>query len=148
MPATHTETIEVGAMRIRFLVESDESNHSVAVFECDVPAHATMPAPHSHNAFDETIYGLQGLTTFTVDGDVIEIGPGDAVYIRRGVVHGFTNGGGDDARFLAVATPGVLGPAYFREIGDVLSADGPPDFTAIARVMHRHGLTPAPPASA
>lgn len=148
MHTTHAETIKVGAMGIRFLVESGQSNRSLTVFECDVPAEATMPAPHSHDAFDETIYGLQGVTTWTVDGAAIEIRPGDAICIPHGVVHGFTNGGGVDARFLAIATPGVFGPAYFREIGDVLSADGPPDLAAIADVMHRHGLTPAPPAGA
>lgn len=148
MPATHTDTIEVGPMRVRFLVESDESDHSVTVFECDVPADATMPAPHSHDAFDETVYGLEGVTTWTVGGDELDIGPGEAVCIRRGVVHGFTNGGSVDARFLAIATPGVFGSAYFREIGDVLSAGGPPDVAAIAAVMRRHGLTPARPADA
>jgi len=143
MQATHSETITVGEMGIRFLVEPGQSNDSVAVFECDVPADARMPAPHSHDAFEETIYGLRGVTTWTVDGDAIEIGAGDAVCIPRGIVHGFTNRGSVDARFLAIATPGVFGPAYFREIGDVLSADGPPDLAAIADVMHRHGLTPA-----
>jgi hypothetical protein len=45
-------------------------------------------------------------------------------------------------------TPGILGPDYFREAAEVLAAagDGPPDLAAIAAVMRRHGLTPAPPA--
>ena len=148
MQSTHSATIMVGAMGIRFLVESDESNGGVTVFECAVPANTRMPAPHSHDAFEETIYGLEGVATWTVDGDVIEIGAGDAVCIPRGIVHGFTNGGSVDARFLAIATPGVFGPAYFREIGDVLSADGPPDLVAVADVMQRHGLKPAGPAGA
>src|SRR3982751_1058907 len=139
MPATHAETINVGAMRIRFLVASDESIGSVTVFECDVPAQARMPAPHSHDAFDETIYGLTGTTTWTVDGEAIEIGPGQAVCIPRGIVHGFTNRGSLDAKFLAFASPGVFGPAYFREIGDVLATGGPPDQRALAEVMQRHG---------
>lgn len=107
-----------------------------------------MPAPHSHDAFEETIYGLEGVTTWTVDGDVLEIGGGDSVCISRGTVHGFTNRGSVDARFLAIATPGVFGPAYFREVADVLSAGGPPDLGAIADVMQRHGLTPAAPSGA
>ena len=43
----------------------------------------------------------------------------------------------------AVATPGILGPDYFRDIGAVLdaAAGGPPDFVALAEVMRRHGLT-------
>ena len=50
-----------------------------------------------------------------------------------------------DATFLAIATPGVFGPAYFREIGAVVAAagGGPPDLAAIGEVMRRHGLTPA-----
>lgn len=142
-----SEIIAVGAFAVRFLVEADESNDSVSVFECDVPAQARMPAPHSHDAFEETIYGLQGVSTWTVDGDTIQIGPGDAVCIARGIVHGFANHGSSDAKFLAIASPGVFGAAYFREIGDVLAAAGagPPDHAALADVMRRHGLTPAAP---
>jgi len=130
------------------LVESDKSNGSVTVFECAVPANTRMPAPHSHDTFEETIYGLEGVATWTVDGDVLEIGGGDSVCIPRGTVHGFTNRGSVDARFLAIATPGVFGPAYFREVADVLSAGGRPDLGAIADVMQRHGLTPAAPSGA
>ena len=147
MQSTHT-AIMVGAMGVRFLVESDKSNGSVTVFECAVPANTRMPAPHSHDAFEETIYGLEGVTTWTVDGDVLEIGVGDTVCIQRGIVHGFTNRGSVDAGFLAIATPGVLAPAYFREIADVLSSGGPPDLAALGEVMRRHGLTPAAPSGA
>jgi quercetin dioxygenase-like cupin family protein len=143
------EPIRVGAMSVRFLVESEDSNGSATVFECDVPADAMMPAPHSHDTFEETVYGLRGITTFTVGGEAVEIGPGDAICIARGTVHGFENRGDTDAQFLAVITPGVFGPSYFREIGDVLSASagGPPDRAAIGEVMRRHGLTPAAPAA-
>ena len=143
MQSTHDETITVGALSVRFLVEAGESNGSVTVFECDVPAQSRMPAPHSHDAFEETIYGLHGVSTWIVDGEEIEIGPGQAVCIPRGSVHGFANHGRVDAKFLAVATPGVFGAAYFREIGDVLAAASPPDQDALAEVMRRHGLTPA-----
>jgi quercetin dioxygenase-like cupin family protein len=144
------ESIAVGALAVRFLVDAEASGGSVTVFECEVPAGAQMPAPHSHDAFAETVYGLDGVATFTVGGEEIEIGPGEAMCIRRGVIHGFQNRGSSDVRFLAVASPGVFGPAYFREIGEALAATagGPPDRAAIAEVMRRHGLTPGPPATA
>lgn len=143
------ETIKVGPFSIRFLIEGSDSGGSVSVFECDVPADSQMAAPHSHDAFEETIYGLQGTSTWTVDGDSVEIGPGEAVCVPRGAVHGFENRGDVDAKFLAIASPGVFGPAYFREVGEVLavSAGGPPDLATLAEVMGRHGLTPAPPAT-
>ena len=52
-----------------------------------------------------------------------------------------------DAKFLAIATPGVLGPSYFRDVAQVLAAaaGGPPDLAALAETMRRHGLTPAQP---
>src|SRR5206468_8404053 len=58
MPKTAAEPIQVGALTVRFHVDADASGGSVSVFECDVPANARMPAPHSHNEFDETVFGL------------------------------------------------------------------------------------------
>lgn len=109
-----------------------------------------MPAPHSHDAFEETVYGLEGVTTYTVDGQTHEIGPGDSLCIARGSAHGFANHGATDAKLLAIASPGVFGPAYFHEVGAVLAraAGGPPDRAAILEVKRRHGLTPAQPATA
>jgi quercetin dioxygenase-like cupin family protein len=138
-----TQTISVGRLGIRFVVDAEQSGGAVTVFECHVPADAKMPAPHSHDGFEETIYGLEGVTTWTIEGELVEIGPGDGVCIPRGTIHGFDNRGNADATFLAVATPGVFGPAYFHEIGGILAGDGPPDRAAIAEVMRRHGLTPA-----
>jgi uncharacterized cupin superfamily protein len=106
-----------------------------------------MPAPHSHDAFEETIYGLEGVTAWTVDGRAVEIGVGDAYCVPRGAVHGFRNAGAEDAKFLAVASPGIMSADYFRQIHDVLTASsgGPPDPAKLREVMRRHGLTPAPP---
>ena len=150
MQATADETITVGALSVRFLVDAAASNGTASVFECFVPANSRMPAPHSHDGFEETIYGLEGTTIWTIDGETVEVGPGEAVCVQREQVHGFQNHGDVDATFLAIATPGVFGPAYFREIGNVLadSAGGPPDLAAIGEVMRRHGLTPAPPTAA
>ena len=143
MTTNTKEEIRIGPLAIRFLVEGEASNGSVAVFEFDVPAGAKLPAAHSHDAYEETIYGLTGVMTFTIDGDPIDIRPGDALTIRRGIVHRFDNHGETDASALAIVTPGILGPDYFREIAALATA-GPPDPVAIGEVMRRHGLTPAP----
>ncbi len=141
------DTITVGELGVRFLVEAADSNGSASVFECYVPADSRMPVPHSHDGFEETIYGVSGTTTWTIDGETVDVGPGEAVCVWRGKIHGFENRGDIDATFLAIATPAVFGPAYFREIAEVLaaSAGGPPNLAALAEVMRRHGLTPAPP---
>jgi quercetin dioxygenase-like cupin family protein len=147
---TDSATITVGALGVRFLVEPADSNGTASVFECYVPANARMPAPHSHDAFEETVYGLQGTTTWTIDGEILELSPGQAICVTRGQIHGFQNHGSVGAAFLAIATPAVFGPGYFREVGEVLAAaaGGPPDPAAVGAVMRRHGLTPAPPSAA
>jgi len=145
MAAVTREEIKVGPLAIRFLVEGDESGESVAVFEFDVPAGAKVAAGHSHDGYEETIYGLEGVLTWTIDGRPIDIGPGEALCIPRGAVHHFDNAHDVDAKALAIVTPGVLGPDYFREVAAILdaAAGGPPDFAALGEVMRRHGLTPA-----
>ena len=150
MQATSNETITVGALSVRFLVDAADSNGTASVFECFVPANSPMAAPHSHDGFEETIYGVKGTTIWTIDGETIDVGPGEAVCVQRGQIHGFQNHGDVDATFLAIATPALFGAAYFREIGEVLAATagGPPDLAAIGEVMRRHGLTPAPPSAA
>ena len=142
--ASTREEIEVGEMTIRFLLEGEQSDGTVAMFEFDVPAGSRIAAPHSHDGYEETIYGLDGSLVWTIEGEPREVGIGEVVCIPRGAVHQFANTGDFDARALAIVTPGILGPDYFREIAAILDSAtaGPPDLAAIADVMRRHGLTP------
>lgn len=146
MTISENAEIKIGQLTIRFLVEGKDSGGSVAMFELTVPPGAKVPVAHSHDAYEETIYGLQGTMTFTLAGQPIEIGPGQALCIPRGVVHRFDNHSSAEAKGIAVLTPGILGPDYFHEIAVVVKAAiaAPPDPAAIAEVMLRHGLTPAP----
>jgi quercetin dioxygenase-like cupin family protein len=144
MMATETrEEIKVGEVTVRFLVEGEQSGGSVAVFEFDVPAGTKVAAGHSHDGYEETIYGLEGVLTWTIEGVPIDVGPGDALCIARGAVHHFDNTGDVDARALAIVTPGILGPDFFREVAVILDAadGGPPDFAALGEIMRKHGLT-------
>lgn len=144
MPPTPSDPIRVGAISVRFVLDAETSGGSATAFECEVPANAVMSAAHSHDGFEETNYGLAGVTTFTIDGERRELPAGEVVFIPRGAVHAFENRHDGDAKFLAVVTPGALGPDYFKEIAAVLdAAGGPPDPAAIGEVMRRHGLTPA-----
>jgi quercetin dioxygenase-like cupin family protein len=63
--AVKGELIRLGDTTVRFLVEGADSGRSVAVFEVGISARGKMPAPHSHDSFEETIYGLEGVSTWT-----------------------------------------------------------------------------------
>ena len=142
------ETIRVGLLTVRFLITGDNSSGSVAAFELVVPCAQRLPAPaHSHDHYEETIYGIDGVLTWTVDGKQIEVGPGQALCIPRGAVHRFDNNGTQPVKALCVITPAAIGPRYFRESAEVINAaaGGPPDRVMLGEIMRRHGLTPAPP---
>jgi quercetin dioxygenase-like cupin family protein len=145
MAAATGEEITIGRLAIRFLLEGAQTDGAAAIFEFDVPAGSAAPAAHSHDAYDETIYGLEGVLTWTIEGEAVDIAPGEVIHIRRGEVHRFDNGHNTDAKALAIVTPGILGPEYFREVAAVIdaAAGGPPDLSAVGAVMRRHGLSPA-----
>ena len=145
------EIIRLGPLALRFLVTGENSGGSVAAFEVSVPGAKRLAAPaHSHDGFEETIYGVAGVLTWTVDGQPIDVGPGQALCIPRGAVHRFDNNGSEEAKVLCVITPAAIGPQFFRDSAEVINAaaGGPPDPARIMAVMRAHGLTPAAPSPA
>ena len=143
-----SETIHIGPMEIRFLLTADNSNGNASVFEFSVPAGHKLPAPaHMNDAYEEILYGLVGVLTWTVNGVPIEVGPGQALCIPRGAVHRFDNFGSQDVKQLVVITPAIMSPAYFREAAEVIAAagGGPPDRVRMVDVFRRHGMTIAAP---
>src|SRR5262245_40681566 len=154
MPATvnaSEETIRIGQVDIRFLLTAEDTNGSMSVFEILIPdGQKLVPPAHKNDAYEETLYGIQGVLTWTIDGKPIEVGAGQAVCIPRGAVHRFDNFGKEDAKQLVVITPAIMTPAYFREARAVLeaaAAGGPPDVAKMVEVFRRHGMTiAAPPA--
>jgi len=140
------ETVHLGGLTMRFLLTGDKTNGSVASAELTVAGGQKLMAPaHSHSHYEESAYGLEGVLVWTVDGQEIEVGPGQMLCIPRGAVHKFENRGDRDAKALCVITPAAIGPEYFREMRDVVmaAAGGPPDRAKMMEIMSRHGLVPA-----
>ncbi len=138
-----SQPIQIGLLRLEFLLSKHETAGSLDMFRMVVPPTGNMPVAHYHRDWDETVHGLEGTVTFTLEGTPHPIGPGETLFIRRGVVHGFDNPSGADATCLVVLTPGALGPEYFQEMA-ALVGKGKPDPQAIGAVMARYGLVPTP----
>jgi quercetin dioxygenase-like cupin family protein len=136
------ETIRIGGLALEFLHSKDDTAGSLDLFRMTVAPQAKVPVPHYHESWDEVVYGLSGTLTFRIDGADQVIGPGGSAFIGRGVVHSFRNDSQEPATVLNVLTPGVLGPAYFREIADLMAAGGPPDLEKVKAIMGRYGLVP------
>ena len=138
------EIIDFGSLQLKFLHSGEETDGDLDLFEMTLQPNARMPIPHHHEGWDETVYGLAGISSWRIDGKEIDIGPGESVFIKRGVVHGFTNRSAEAATCLCILTPGVLGPQYFRDMAGLLAA-GSPDPLKMKETMLRYGLIPAPP---
>ena len=101
--------------------------------------------PHYHESFDETVFGEKGIITWTVNGKTTDVGPGEKLFIPRGVTHMFENRTNQTIEFRCQTTPAkVFGPEYFEDIATVLNVDSVPDFAELQNIMKSHGLIPVP----
>jgi quercetin dioxygenase-like cupin family protein len=136
------QTIHIGQLQLNFLLDGDDTNNKLVMFEFIIPEGAKVPIPHFHKDVDEVIYGLEGVTTSTVDGKVFEIAAGDKLFIPRGAVHHHDNRHNGTAKTLVVLTPASIGPAYFKEMSELIKPGVPPDPQKASEIMIRHGLIP------
>src|SRR3954466_7139379 len=111
-----SDTIEFGSLQLRFLHSKDDTAGSLDLFEMTLQPNARMPIPHYHDRWDETIYGLSGISTWRIDTKDIAGGAGESLFIKRGGVHGFINRSPRPAPCLCILSPGVLGPQYFKDM--------------------------------
>lgn len=136
------QTIQIGQLQLQFLLDGEDTNNSLVMFNFSIPEGAKMPIPHYHKDVDEVVYGLEGITTTTLDGKTIEIGAGDHLFIPRDAVHHHDNRPAGTAKSLVVLTPAIIGPAYFVEMSELIKPGVPPDPQKAAEIMVRHGLIP------
>jgi quercetin dioxygenase-like cupin family protein len=93
---TTKSPIQLHQLQVRFLLDEHDTAGAATVFETVLPSGAFVPPPHSHDAFEETVYVLKGTFMLTVDGTARQVNPGEAMFIARGQVHSFDNTGGTD----------------------------------------------------
>jgi len=136
------EIIRIGQLELHFLLDGEDTNNHLVIFEFIIPVGAKVPIPHYHKEVDEVIYGLEGITTSIVDGKKNEIAAGDHLFIPRGAVHHHDNNTGEVAKSLCILTPSNIGKAYFREMSELIRPGVPPDPIKAAEIMTRHGLIP------
>lgn len=140
---TAEESIMVGQMSIRYLIDGAATG-GLGVLELTVPPNAMVPPPHSHTNNEECVYVLEGTLRYSVDGVERDLRSGDWMHTPRGSVHQFSNPHGETARGLIVLTPDI-GAQYFRDVGAIVNAGGPPDRAKLLSVMAQYGLVSAPP---
>ena len=138
-----TTEIKVGQLGINYVVDGS-STGSIGMFELTVPAGSNVPPPHSHSNNEECVYVLAGTLRYTVGAETRDLAPGQSMSTPKGVVHGFSNPFTEVAKALIVISPDI-GAQYFKDVGVIVNAGGPPDKAALISVMSKYGLVPAAP---
>ena len=87
---------------------------------------------------------LAGSLRYTVNAETRDLQAGEWMSTPRGAVHAFSNPGSVTVRALVMLTPDI-GAQFFRDVGAVANAGGPPDRAKLLEVMSRYGLVPAAP---
>jgi quercetin dioxygenase-like cupin family protein len=135
-------TIRVGEMSVTFLKTRHETEGALELFELTIPPFARVPLPHIHRKYDETVFGVDGVITWTLRDEPTQIRRGTTLFIPRGTPHFFANLTHTTARILCLQTPGVMGPEYYLEIAALYRISRHPDLAGIGAIMSRYGVVP------
>ena len=121
---------------IEIVLDGDATGGELALMTLRMPAGAGAP-PHRHTLESETLLVREGSLVVEVEGDRRELGPGDAVHLRRGDLHAFVSDGG--AIVDVIVVPAGL-EAFFRAICPLDPGAPAPDPAEVAAALERHGL--------
>lgn len=97
------------------------------------------PPLHRHLTDSETFYVLDGHFVFELDGERVELGAGDTLFIPPGVVHRYQCVGDVPGNVLCLVEPAGL-DEFFGELHALLKRPGPPDMGEIAALHARFGM--------
>jgi mannose-6-phosphate isomerase-like protein (cupin superfamily) len=82
-----------------------EHTNGAFVFAINESAPQSGPPPHVHAREDEIFFILEGEYDFLLDDKRFTAGPGAAVFLPRGVTHGFRNITDRRGKMIVIATP-------------------------------------------
>src|SRR6516225_12254365 len=124
-----------------FKAVAEQTSGDFSLMERTVPPGARTPPPHRHVTCSEAFFVLEGTVAFRLDDAELTGGAGDFLLVPRGAAHTFGNGGAEPARLLVLHAPAM--DAYFAELDELWSKQGPPTPEEERALMSRYGMEPA-----
>ena len=108
-------TFKVGRMTMTFKTTATPGWNAYTVCEAIEPPESGA-GYHRHPSYDETFIIVEGHYEFRLDGDVLQLGPGDTVFVPRGTPHGFVSKGPEVGRQIIISSPGGIFDAMLAEL--------------------------------
>jgi quercetin dioxygenase-like cupin family protein len=127
-------------LKTRYILRGEDTGGQFALIEHVIPPRTLAAPVHTHTHEDEYSFVLSGTMSAQIGDEVTAAGAGELVSKPRGIPHAFWNSGDEPARLLELISPAGF-EDYFEELAPHLSATGPPDFEALAKVRDKYSLT-------
>ena len=116
------ESVGAVGVAITFKTVGAQSGGQFLALEYVAPPHFSGPPPHWHKVTTEIFYVVEGVLTFTLDGEATTVGPGGYAFVPPGVVHGFANQSDAPAKYFGIASPAGL-EDYFAELQELIKQE-------------------------
>lgn len=143
----------MGAYLLTWLAESKDTDGRYSLAEVVIPKAGGEPPPHTHTREDEAYYILEGEFAFRIGGRTVEAGPGDYVWLPRGIEHSFELKT-EQAKALITITPGKL-EEFFKQLSEPAQSatlppppEEPPDLERMMALFEEYGVKLSPPPQA
>jgi mannose-6-phosphate isomerase-like protein (cupin superfamily) len=130
-------------MLITFKAVREDTGGAYSVYIATIPPNIGAP-PHIHHAETEAFYMLEGTLDFMAGNRAVRASSGDFLHVDKGVIHGYTNPGPANARYVGIVTPGGLHEQLFAALGEqaltetVPPPSGPPDMAKAIEIASRY----------
>lgn len=132
------QVYKVGRITMTFKTTAEHNSGGYTLCEAIEPP-ASGAELHRHPTFDETFIICEGHYEFQLDETMLNLGPGDVVFVPRGTRHCFKSIGPEIGRQLIISSPGGIFDAFIAEVATSMVDSGSPstpgvatDFRAIA----------------
>lgn len=125
-----------GGVRTEIHLVGEQTGGRFCLLADRLPAGWSLPA-HRHPRADETIHVIEGAFEMELDGERTRLGPGETIFVPRGVIHAGANVGRDDGRRLVLFSPAGM-ERFFLEVG-ASEPGADVDWRALAAAAVREG---------
>jgi quercetin dioxygenase-like cupin family protein len=109
MPVIHEDDVErlkKTGRDVRWLINSKNTGSKyLSVLLIEVPVGSTVKPAHSHPDGEEVIYIIEGKGRVWIDGQVSDVGIGNAVLFPQGSVHMLQNCGTEEMKVICFYAP-------------------------------------------
>lgn len=131
------QRFDVGGSAMLYKLTSENTGGAYS-FAIEVAAPQAGFPLHVHRLEDEAMYLLEGELEVQCGDRVFRVGPGDLVFLPRGVPNRYVNCGSEPAKFVYITSPG----GFERLVGETskIMASGAPDPEKLHAAAQRHQI--------